>query len=147
MVDFGPLTAKIGSRVSDTPAKFNGLRVLASLLQRCRLPEANQTLHGVWPSPGMVHYIDVFGGSYPLTAFCLVQNSLYVQVLRSPILAALLHDTPAAGVFQSSPRGTRNGITELAPSAKVPNICRLSQRATPSYMRLGGHRVGHRPTF
>jgi len=25
-----------------------------------------------------------------------VQNSLYVQVLRSPILAALLHGTPAA---------------------------------------------------
>jgi len=26
-----------------------------------------------------------------------VQNSLYVQVLRSPILAALLHGSPAAG--------------------------------------------------
>ena len=33
-----------------------------------------------------------------MTEFCSVQNSLYVQLLPSPILAALLHDTPAAGV-------------------------------------------------
>jgi len=42
-----------------------------------------------------------------------VQNSLYVQVLRSLILPALLHGTPAAGVSQTLRRGTRNGITEL----------------------------------
>jgi len=37
-----------------------------------------------------------------LTEFCQVQNSLYVKVLRSPILAALLHGTPAklCGVVQ-----------------------------------------------
>ena len=34
-----------------------------------------------------------FGGSCPVTEFCQVQNSLCVQVLRSPILAALLHGT------------------------------------------------------
>ena len=38
-----------------------------------------------------------------------MQNSLYVQVLRSPVLAALLHGTPAAGKLR---RGARNGITE-----------------------------------
>ena len=38
------------------------------------------------------------GGSCPLTEFCPVQNSLYVQVLRSPILAVLLYGTHAAGV-------------------------------------------------
>jgi len=42
-----------------------------------------------------------------------VQNSLHVQVLRSTILAALLHGTPAAGVSQTLRRGTSNGITEL----------------------------------
>jgi len=42
-----------------------------------------------------------------------VQNSLCVQVLRSPILAALLHGTRAVGVSQTLPRGTRNGIEEL----------------------------------
>jgi len=43
-----------------------------------------------------------------------VQNALCVQVLRSLILAALLHLTPAAGVSQTLRRGTRNGITELS---------------------------------
>jgi len=107
------------------PCKFNGFRVLASLLQRRRSPEANQTLHDVWPSPGLVHYIYTFGGSWPLTEFCPMQNSLYVQVLRSRILAALLHGTPAAGVSQTLPRGTRNGIAEL------------SQRAPPIFGRAG----------
>jgi len=46
-----------------------------------------------------------------------VQNSLCVQVLRSPILAALLRGTPAAG------HGARNGIMEL------------SQRAPPIFGR------------
>jgi len=37
-----------------------------------------------------------FQGLLPLVEFCPVQTSLYVQVLRSPILAALPHGTPAA---------------------------------------------------
>jgi len=65
----------------------------------------------------------------PLTEFCQVQNSRYVQVLRSSILEASLHGTRAAGVSQTLRHGTRNGITEL------------SQRA------LGGHHAGHPPTF
>jgi len=47
-----------------------------------------------------------------------VQNSRYVQVLRSPILATLLHGTPAAGVRQTLRRGTRNGITEISQRAR-----------------------------
>ena len=43
---------------------------------------------------GLLHYIYIFGVSCPLTEFCPVQSSLYVQVLRSPILAALLHGSP-----------------------------------------------------
>ena len=81
--NFGPLTAEIGSGVWGTPANFNGFRVLASLVQRRRSPEANQTLHGVWPSPGLLHYVYIFGGSCPLTEFRHVQNSLCIQVLRS----------------------------------------------------------------
>jgi len=53
--NFGPLTAEIGSGVCGTPANFNGFRVLPSLLQRRRSPEANQILYGVWPSPALVH--------------------------------------------------------------------------------------------
>jgi len=54
-----------------------------------------------------------FWGLLPHDEILPVKNSLYVQVLRSPILAALLHGTPAACVSQTLWRGTRNGITEL----------------------------------
>jgi len=49
--------------------------------------------------------------------FCQLQNSLCVQVLRSPILAESLHGTLAVGVSQTLQRGTRNRITELLQSA------------------------------
>ena len=72
-------------------------------------------------------------GSCPLTEFCQLQNSLCVQVLRSSILAALMHGTGAAGVNQALWCGTSNGITEL-----------FAESAT--YTRQGGHHIGHRPT-
>jgi len=105
IVNVGPLTADICWRVCGTPANFKGFRVLASLLcpYRRRSTEANQTLHDVWPSPGLVHYMYIFGGSCPVTEFCQVQNSLCVQVLRSRILAALLHGTQVVGVSQTFP--------------------------------------------
>jgi len=80
------LAAEIVSLVWGTPANFNGFRVLASLLQLRRSTEANQTLHNVWPLPGLVDYIYIFGGCCSVTEFCQVQNSLcVVQVFRSPI--------------------------------------------------------------
>jgi len=87
-------------------------------------------------------YIYIFGGSGPLTEFCPVQNSLYVQVLRSPILAALLHGTPAAGVSQTLRRGT----TDFYYGKSVRMVQgTFAQGAT--CIRLGGRHVGHRPTF
>jgi len=68
MANFGPLTAEICWRVWDTPANFNGFRVLPSM-QRRRSPEANQTLHDVWVFPGLLHYIYTFsvgGGALAL---------------------------------------------------------------------------------
>ena len=122
MANFAPLTAEISLPVSGIPANFSVFRIFSSLLQRRRSPDANQTLHNVWPSPGLVCYIYTFGGSCHLAEFCPMQNSLYVQVLRSPIglLAALMYGTPAAGVSQTLRRGTRNGITEL--SQRAPPI-------------------------
>ena len=121
MANFGPLTAELGSGVWGTPANFNGFRVLPSLLQRRRPVEANQTLQDVSPSPRLVHHIlYIFSGSCPLTGFCPVQNSLYVQLLHSPTLAALLHGTPPASVSQALRCGTGNGITEL--SQRAPPI-------------------------
>ena len=57
MANTGPLMAAICSGVWGTRVNFNRFCVLPLLLQRCRSPEANQTLHDVWPSPGLVHYI------------------------------------------------------------------------------------------
>jgi len=57
MVKFGPLAAEIDWRVWGTPANFNGFRVLASLPQRRRSTEVNQSLHDVWQYHGLVHYI------------------------------------------------------------------------------------------
>jgi len=64
MANFGPLAAEIVSGVWGTPTNFNGFRVLASLLQRRRLPKANKTLHDLWPSAGLVHYIYIGGATY-----------------------------------------------------------------------------------
>jgi len=86
MVNFGLLVAEIVSLVWGTPANFNGFRVLASLLQQRRSTEANQILHNVWPLPGLVDYIYIFGSCCSVTEFCQVQNSLCVlQVLCSRI--------------------------------------------------------------
>jgi len=93
VVNVGPLTAEISSGVWGTPANFNRFRVLASLLHRRRSIEVNHTLHDLWLYPGLVHNIYIFGFSCPLTEFCLVQNSLCVQVLPCPILAALRYFT------------------------------------------------------
>jgi len=62
MVHFGPLGAEIVSLVWGTPANFNGL---ASLLQRRRSTEANQTLHNLWPSPGSATLCIHFRGLLP----------------------------------------------------------------------------------
>jgi len=58
-----------------------------------------------------------FGCFCPLTEFCLVHTSLCVQVLHSPILAALLHGTRPVGVSLTLWHGTRNGITGLSQMA------------------------------
>ena len=60
----------------------------------------------------LLHWYTIYRPT--LTEFCQVQSSLCVQVLRSPILAALLHGTRAVGVSHTLRRGARNGITELS---------------------------------
>ena len=92
MVNVGPLTAEICWRLLGTPANFNRFRVMASLLQRRHSMEVNKTLQDVWPSPGLVHYIYIFGGSSLLTEFWQLQKSLCVKLLRSRILPALLQE-------------------------------------------------------
>jgi len=81
MANVGPLTDGIGSGVWGTTANFNGFRVLPSLLQRRRSPEANQTLVVFWAGK-----LYTFSGAFcHLRELCPVQYHVYVQVLRSPI--------------------------------------------------------------
>ena len=44
MVNFGPLTAEIGSGIWGTAANFNGFRVLAALLHGSQVVSVSQTL-------------------------------------------------------------------------------------------------------
>jgi len=125
------LAAEIGSGVWGTPANFNGFCVLASLLQRRRSPEANQsyqTLHDVWPSSGLVTKY-AFGGSCLLAELRHVQNSLCVQVLRSP---------------NCSHTGTGSVTARHSSSERQPN-CGVQQRMPPIFsraaitLRIGPH--------
>ena len=82
-----------------------------------------------------------FRGLLPLSEFYPAQNSLYVQVLRSPILAALLHGTPAADVSQTLRRGTRNGITELSQRASIFGRAAITLGISPhSSFSIGRYR-------
>jgi len=107
MANFGPLTDEIDWRVWGTPANFNGFRVLASLLQRRRSREANQTLHDVWQflSWYTIYTFSVALAPWRNFATCKIHFTSKFCVLN--ILTALLHSTPAAGVSQTLRRGTR----------------------------------------
>jgi len=97
---------------AEPPPNFNGFRVLASLLQRRHSLEANQTLHDVWPSPGLVRCVYISGGFCPLTEFCHVQTSLCVQVLHSLVISLTALDQWSSGKLCGVVY--RKGITEFS---------------------------------
>ena len=92
VVNFSPLTAEIGWRVWGTLANFNRFRVLASLLHRHRSTEVNESLHDIWPSPGLVHYIHFWGRMTPSGILPGAKSTLHPS-LDCPILAVLLKST------------------------------------------------------
>jgi len=102
------------------PSKFQRVSRLGFVTAATSLTGGQQnfarSLAVSWAGTLCIH----FGGSCPLTEFYQLQNSLCVQVLRSPILAALVHGTRAAAVSQILWHGTKNGITEL--SQRAPPI-------------------------
>jgi len=134
MVNFGQLAAEIGLSVAGTPANFNRFRISASLLHRRRSPEANQTLHDVWPSPGLVRYIYTFGGLLPPNG--ILPGAKFA--LR-PSLAFSYIGSVTARHSSSGPQ------PNFATWYKEWNYGTFADVAT--YIRLGGHHVGHRPTF
>jgi len=134
MVNFGLLTAEICWRVWGIPANFNAFRVLASLLQRRHSTEVNQTLHDVWPSPGLVHYIYIFWGFWSGTEFFL-----RAKFTLRPSLAFSYIGSVTSRHSSSGPQ------RHFSASYKEWNYGTFADGAT--YIRLGGHHVRQRPTF
>ena len=71
----------------------------------------------------------------PLMDFCQVQNSLSIQVLLSPILAALLHGSERQPNFAAWYKEWNYGTFDF------------QQRAPHHLYSEGSHHVCHRPTF
>jgi len=115
-----PTSGWYRSRSLGHPSKFQRVSHLGFVTAPMSLNRRQQNFADVWPSPELVHYTYIFGDSCSLLEFYEVQNSLCIQALRSPILAAVLHGTRAAAVSQILCHGTRNGITEL--SQRAPPI-------------------------
>jgi len=134
MANFGTLTAEIGLSVWGTTANFNRFRVLASLLQRGRSPEANQTLLDLRPSPGVavVHY--TFLGLLPPDGILL-----RAKFTLRPSLAFSYFGSVTAQHSSIGPQ------PNFAAWYKEWNYGTFAEGAT--YIWLGGHHVGHRPTF
>jgi len=112
--------------------KFNQFRVFASLVRRRRSPEANRTLSDLWPSPGLVHYtfLGLLSPDWilPRAKFTLRQS-----------LAFSCIGSVTARHFSSRPQ------LNFAAWYKEWNYGTFAEVAT--YIRLGGHHVGHRPTY
>jgi len=134
MVNFGLLAAEICWRVWGTPANFNGFRVLAALQQRRRSAEANQTLHNVWPCPALLHYIYIPGGSYP--------PDRILPGAKFTLRPSLAFSYIASVTARHSSSGRQPKFTAWY---KEWNYRTFVEGAT--YIRQGGHHVGHRPTF
>jgi len=110
------------------PSKFQRVSRLIVITAATSLtggqPNFARCLAVSWVGTVYIYIYIHFRGLLPLREFCQVQNSLCVQVLRS-LLAALLHGNRALGVSQ---------------------ILRRSEEGA-TYIRQGGHHVGHRPAL
>jgi len=133
MVNFSPLPTEIGSLVWGTPANFNMFRVLAALLHRRRWLIANQTLHDVWPSPLLDATLYTFSVALAPDGFYQVQNSLRPSLAFSYI---------GSVTARHSSSGRQ---PNFAAWYREWNYRAFAEGAT--YILLGGHHVGHRPTF
>jgi len=108
------------------PSKFHRVSRLDFVTAPTSLNGRQPNFARFWSSPSLVYYVYTTGDFCRLTEFCQLQNSVCVRITRSPILAALLHGTRAlVGVSQT--------------------LWRWAEGAT--YIRQGGHHVGHRSTF
>jgi len=130
-----PTSVEICWRVWGTPANFNGFCILSSLLQRRHSREANQTLHDVWPPPGLVHCIYTFSELLPPDGI-----SPHANFTLRPSLAFSY-----IGSITARHSNDGQGQPNFAAWYKEWNYGTFAEGAT--YIRHGGHHVGHWPTF
>ena len=110
IVSFGPLTAEICWRVG-YPSKFQRVSRFGFVTATTSLTVANQTLHDLWPSPGLVHCIYIFGGSCPHPSDGILPRAKFTlpPSLAFSYIGSVTARHSAAGVAKLR-RGTRNGI-------------------------------------
>jgi len=90
-------------------------------------------LHDLWPFPGLVHYIYIFGTLAPNGTLLAAKF-----ILRPSLVFSYIGSVTAR--HSSSGRQPN-----FATWYKEWNYGTFTEGAT--YIRLGGHHVGHRPTF
>jgi len=134
MANFGPLTAEMSLPCSlGHRSKFQRVSRLALVTAATLLTEANQTLHDVWPSPGLVYYISLYiiGGSCRLTEFCKIH-------FASKSWAVLFWQRYCTALQQRA-------SAEFC--GVVYGMELWNFRIGATCIQQGGHHVGHRPTF
>jgi len=133
--NFGPLTAEISSGVWGTPANFNGFRVLPSLLQRRRSPEANQTARCLavsWTGTLYIH----FRGLLSPDGILIFPGAIFT--VRPSLAFSCIGSVTA---LQSS----SGRQPKFAAWYKEWNYGTFAEGAI--YFGPGGHHVGRRPTL
>ena len=150
MVNFSPLTAKICFLVWGTPTNFNPFRVLASLLQRRPSTEVSKTLQDVWPSTGLIHYVHILGpnGISPDAKFTLRPSLAfsYIASVKAKFHCAIWFEADSIMRFGFCCTALEQQLSaKLCGVVQGMELWNFAEGAI--YIRLGGHHVGHRPTF
>jgi len=131
MVNFGPLAAEICWRAWGTPAHFNGFRVLASLGLLHRRPTKLCTMLS-----RLLGWYTVYTFWRPLPPNGILPAAKFT--LRLSLAFSCIISVTAR--HSSSGRQLK-----FVAWYKKWNYGTFAECAT--YIRLGGHHVGHRPTF
>jgi len=84
------------------PRKFQWVSLLGFVTAATSLNAQRQLTKLCTMNGRLLGWETIYTRFCPVTEFCQVQNSLCIQVLHSPILAALLHGTRVVGVSQTA---------------------------------------------
>ena len=85
MMNFGPLTAEIGSGVWGTPANFNGFRVLAALLHGTLVVGVSQTLRRWTEGATYIRQGGHHVGHWPILVLLVISAWLLVSLNNNKI--------------------------------------------------------------